>query len=105
MNEKKDNMKINIKQVDACKLAIDFEVPTEKIAAETENVFVEIQQNAKPPGFRQGKAPIALIKQKYADTARERVIENLVRTSLFPTLREKNINPIDGGKKRYINLK
>jgi trigger factor len=88
-------MKVNIAKINPCKLSLDFEIPAEMVASETEKMYLEIQQNAKPAGFRQGKAPIGLIKQKYASTAKEKVVENIIRNSVFPTLKEKNITPVD----------
>ncbi len=89
-----ENYKTKIKELSDIKLSIEFEVPPERVSSELENVYQQIQKTATVSGFRQGKAPIEVIKQKYAQTAQEKVIENLVRNTLYPFLEEKNINPV-----------
>ena len=48
--------------VEGCKHEIEVTVPVDEIARETDRVVADIQQKAKLPGFRPGKAPASLIR-------------------------------------------
>jgi len=64
--------------VEGCKHEIQITVPVDEITRETDRVVANIQQKARLPGFRPGKAPASLIRSKFAQQVREDVIENLL---------------------------
>jgi len=64
--------------VEGCKHEIEITVPVDEIARETDRVVANIQQKARLPGFRPGKAPASLIRSKFAHQVREDVLENLL---------------------------
>lgn len=81
-------------QLNETKIKIDFLIPQDKVVTETESVFQQIQKTAKTPGFRAGKSPIELIRKNYDSTARKEIINKLLDITLYPTLKEKKINPV-----------
>jgi len=64
--------------VEGCKHSLDITVPVVEVEKETERVVAEIQKKVKLPGFRPGKAPVALVKQRFAGDIRQDVLEKLV---------------------------
>lgn len=50
---------------------------------------------SRDPGFRPGKAPADMVKKNYAESAREKVIENLLQKNVFKALESQNFSPID----------
>jgi trigger factor len=64
--------------VEGCKHEIEITVPLDEIARETDRVVADIQQKAKLPGFRPGKAPASLIRTKFSKQVRDDVLENLL---------------------------
>jgi len=88
-----ENVKSTVKNLNEVKVQIDFEIPKEKVVSETELAYQDIQKIAKVDGFRQGKAPMTIVRQKFEAHAKERIVENLLRDTLYPVLKEKNINP------------
>ncbi len=64
--------------VEGCKHEIEITVPVDEITRETDRVIANIQQKARLPGFRPGKAPASLIRSKFAKQVRDDVIENLL---------------------------
>ncbi|MFN3966665.1 MAG: trigger factor [Endomicrobiia bacterium] len=99
-----ENYKTKIHELNPVKLSIEFEIPSERVSSELENVYLQIQKTAIVPGFRQGKAPMEIVKQRYAQTAKEKTIENLINDSLYPFLKEKNINPVGSPVIENINF-
>jgi trigger factor len=64
--------------VESCKHSLDISVPVVEVEKETERVVAEIQRKVKLPGFRPGKAPVGLVKQRFAGDIRQDVLEKLV---------------------------
>jgi trigger factor len=64
--------------VEGCKHSLDITVPVEDVEKETERAVASIQQKVKLPGFRPGKAPLGLVRGKFAGDIRQEVLEKLV---------------------------
>ncbi len=68
----------NMALVEGCKHSLEITVPVVEVEKETERAVAEIQRKVKLPGFRPGKAPVGLVKQRFAGDIRQDVLENLV---------------------------
>ena len=64
--------------VEGCKHTLEITVPVEEVEAETGRAVVNVQQRAKLPGFRPGKAPASIIRQHFAGEIRKQVLESLI---------------------------
>ena len=64
--------------VEGCKHSLEITVPVAEVDKETERAVAEIQKKVKLPGFRPGKAPAGLVKQRFAGDIRQDVLEKLV---------------------------
>ena len=53
-------------------------MPVEEVEAETGRAVTKVQQRAKLPGFRPGKAPVSIIRQQFAGEIRKQVLESLI---------------------------
>jgi len=92
---KKEDVKVNMIESKPCSILISVEVPHPEVLEETERVYQDIQRAAHVHGFRAGKAPMDMIKKNYMSAAREKVVENLIRRTLFSSLKEQGVEPID----------
>jgi trigger factor len=64
--------------VEGCKHTLEITVPAEEVEAETGRAVAKVQQRAKLPGFRPGKAPSSIIRQHFAGDIRKQVLESLI---------------------------
>ena len=64
--------------VEGCKHTLEITVPAEEVEAETGRAVATVQQRAKLPGFRPGKAPPSIIRQHFAGDIRKQVLESLI---------------------------
>ena len=71
-------MKIAVKKLDDNKREIIVEVGGEIIKNKFEDVFKQVTQEAKIPGFRPGHAPRDLVEKHYGATVHEQVLKDLV---------------------------
>lgn len=64
--------------VEGCKHSLEITVPVEEVEAETGRAVAKVQQRAKLPGFRPGKAPPSIIRQHFAGDIRRQVLESII---------------------------
>jgi trigger factor len=64
--------------VEGVKHSLEISVPVSEVEQETERVVSEIQKKVKLPGFRPGKAPVSLVKSRFAGDIRQDVLEKVV---------------------------
>jgi trigger factor len=63
---------------ESCTREIAVEIPAEVVAKETETVIQKYQKFARIPGFRKGKVPATVIRQRFAEDIKSEVVEELV---------------------------
>ena len=80
--------------VEGCKHEIEITVPLDEIARETDRVVADIQQKARLPGFRPGKAPASLIRSKFSKQVRDDVLENLLPKFFRQKLEEEHLEVV-----------
>jgi len=64
--------------VEGCKHSLEITVPVAEVEQETERVVAALQAKVRLPGFRPGKAPVSLVKTRFASDIRQDVLEKLV---------------------------
>jgi trigger factor len=77
-----------------CKREIELEIPAANVQKAEEKVARDIARVARVPGFRPGKAPVTLIRRRFAEDIRGEVIESLVPEYLEKALDEKKLVPV-----------
>jgi trigger factor len=87
-------MKSEIKILSDCKREIELEIETEEVTKELEKIVAQFSIRTKIPGFRPGKAPKNLIKQKFYPEIKESLINSLVPKALNSEFKAQNLNPV-----------
>lgn len=87
-------MQVNVEQLSSIKKKINFEIPAEKVLAETQKAFDAIRKRAVIPGFRKGKAPESLIRKTYQGQVEGDVVKNLFNDHYFKYIQENQIFPV-----------
>ena len=88
-------MQVTVETVNPVTKKVFIEIPAERVDAEIEKTYANIQKRAKLQGFRPGKAPMNLIKRTYSDAMRDEVMRRFFEQTLFKALDEHKIEPID----------
>src|SRR5437773_10710778 len=68
-------------------------VPPENVRAAEERATKAYQQRARLPGFRQGKAPAAVVRKKFADDIRQETLRELLQESWRVALKQEELKP------------
>jgi trigger factor len=77
-----------------CRRELDLEIPADTVQKAVERVAKEFARVARVPGFRPGKAPITLIRRKYADDIKSEVLQSLVPEQIERALSENKMAPV-----------
>ncbi|HLH00026.1 MAG TPA: trigger factor [Bryobacteraceae bacterium] len=91
--------------VEGCKHEIEITVPVDEVARETERAIANIQSKARLPGFRPGKAPVSLIRSKFAHKVREDVLENLLPKYFKKKMEEEELQPVGRPSVKDVEFK
>lgn len=87
-------MQVNVEQLSSVKKKINFEVPVERVRAETDKAFAALRKRAVIPGFRKGKAPEGLIRKTYEGQVQNDVVKNLFNDCYFKYIQDNKIFPV-----------
>jgi trigger factor len=77
-----------------CRRELELEIPAEMVQKAVERVAKEFARVARVPGFRPGKAPITLIRRRFADDIKSEVLQSLVPEQIERAVTENKMVPI-----------
>ena len=86
-------MKMEVTELGPMKRALKIEVPADEVTQRLAKAYVELNRQVNIPGFRPGKAPLALLEKRYAKTVEEDVIRSLVPDFYDKAIRQAGIVP------------
>jgi trigger factor len=78
----------------ACLREISVEVPADVVARETESILQKYQKLARLPGFRKGKVPVTVLRQRFAEEIRSDVVEQLVPRFFRQAVEKQDLIPV-----------
>jgi len=87
-------MKMEMTELGPMKRALKIEVPAEEVAQRFSQAYKDLNRQVRVPGFRPGKAPMALLEQRYAKAVEEDVVRTLVPDFYDRAVRQAGISPV-----------
>jgi trigger factor len=97
-------MKAELVDVNETRKNLTIEIPRDVVDAEIERVARDYSRKAKIPGFRPGKAPARVIKQRFRDQILHDVAHGLVPSAIDEAMRERGLEPVDTPDVRDVNV-
>ena len=70
------------------------ELPAERIEKEVESRLKSVGRTAKIKGFRPGKVPASVVRQRYGVQVRQEVLSELMGQSYRDAVAQENLNPV-----------
>ncbi len=89
---------------ESCKRELTIEVPAEAVRAEAEKVTAGYQRQARVPGFRPGKTPLSVVRQRFRDDIRGEVLRHLAADYFRRRVREENLDVIGSPEFSDVHL-
>ena len=74
--------------------SLEVTIPPDNVKAAEERATKVYQQRARLPGFRQGKAPAAVVRKKFAEDIRQQALQELVQESWRAAVEQEKLKPI-----------
>lgn len=78
----------------SCRREIELEIPAEEVSKSMEKIARDIARVARVPGFRPGKAPVTLIRRRFADDIKSEVLQSLIPERIEKALEEQKLVPV-----------
>jgi trigger factor len=88
-------MKTEFIDVSDTRKSLVVEIPTRVVESEIERVTRDYSKAARIPGFRPGKVPPKLVRQRFRDQILHDVAHGLIPRAVDEALRERGVEPVD----------
>jgi trigger factor len=79
---------------DVASKSLQVTVPVDRILQAENKAVRQYSQRARLPGFRQGKAPEAVVRRRFGEAIRQTVLEELIRESWDVARKAQDLKPI-----------
>lgn len=87
-------MKLEMTELSPVKRSLKIEVPEDVVNEEFHKVYKQLQRQVRVPGFRPGKAPVALLEKRYAREVEQDVVQRLVPDYYERAIKEAGVVPV-----------
>ena len=87
-------MKLEVTELGPSKRALKIEVPEDEVNRQFAQAYTELNRQVRIPGFRPGKAPMALLEKRYAKAIEEDLVRKLIPDYYDKAVREAGIVPV-----------
>jgi trigger factor len=97
-------MKTEFTDVSETQKTITIEIPSDVVDAEIDRIAKGYSKQARLPGFRPGKVPATVVKQRFKDQILHDVMHGLIPRAVAEALQERGIEPVDTPNIRDVAL-
>jgi trigger factor len=97
-------MKTEFADVNATRKTVRVEIPTDVVTTEIDRIARDYSRKARVPGFRPGKTPPRVIKQRFKEQILHDVAHGLIPRAVDDALREKGLEAVDTPDVRDVTL-
>ena len=97
-------MKTEFTDLSETRKTITIEIPPDVVDAEIDRISRGYTKQARLPGFRPGKVPQGLIKQRFRDEIRHDVMHGLIPRAVEEALQERGLEPVDTPNIKDVEL-
>jgi trigger factor len=87
-------MNVEVTELGPMKRALKIEVPADEVTQRFSRAYTELNRQVQVPGFRAGKAPLAILEKRYAKAVEEDVIRSLVPDYYDRAIKQAGISPV-----------
>src|SRR6188508_3640967 len=97
-------MKADLVDVNETRKNLKIEIPSDVVDAEIDRIARDYSRKARIPGFRPGKAPARVIKQRFKDQILHDVAHDLIPRAVDDALRERGVEAVDTPDVRDVTV-
>ncbi len=103
-------MQVSVEAGEGLERRMRIDLPAEQVDGEIAKRLQQIARNARLPGFRPGKVPLKILRQRFGEKVEQEVFGDLVQSSFSDAVAQESLRPagmpridpdIDNVAKRY----
>jgi len=104
-NQESKEMKLSVEEPSQTKRILKIEVPPEEIADEFKKTYQSFQKKVKWPGFRAGKVPLQMIRNRMGREVEEDLLQRMIPRYYSTALDKTELQPVDMPIIKNVQLK
>ena len=85
---------LNFEDISPVQKTVEVEIPADLLSREANRVTSEFSRHAKVPGFRPGKIPASVVRNRFAKEIQEEVVTRVLGASFRDVVQEKGLEPV-----------
>lgn len=86
-------MQISLEKPSTLERRLTVEVPEERIAGQVQSRLEELRKTVRIDGFRQGKAPLSVIRQRFGKRVRDEIVGEVLQHSFGEAVTQEALRP------------
>lgn len=86
-------MQVSLETTSGLERRLTVGVPAEQVESEVENRLKQAARNVSIKGFRKGKVPISVVKQRFGAGIRQEVVGDVISRSFYAAVQKENVKP------------
>ena len=86
-------MEVSVEQTEGLERRLKVALPEDRVTGEVDERVEKMARSVSVPGFRPGKVPVKVVRQRYGKAIRDEVVGELVRNSFQDALTQENLRP------------
>ena len=86
-------MQVTVESTSTLERRMRVQIPEERVTGEVDKRLDDLARSASLPGFRPGRAPVKVLRQRFGLRVREEVVGELIRSSLDDALENEQLKP------------
>lgn len=98
-------MQVSLETLSGLERKLTIEVPAETIDKQVQIRLAEAAKTFQMKGFRKGKVPISVIKNRFGKGMRQEVLGDVMNQSYYEALSQENVRPAGQPKIEATNMK
>ena len=96
-------MQVSLETTGGLERRMKVQVPAERVEREVEEQLKSLTKKAKVDGFRPGKVPLKVLRERFGEQVRSDVVRDLLQSSFNEALAKEKLNPAGGPRIDSIN--
>ena len=86
-------MQVSLETTSGLERRLTVGVPAEQVESEVENRLKQAARNVSIKGFRKGKVPMSVVKQRFGAGIRQEVVGDVISRSFYAAVQKENVKP------------
>ncbi|MBV9497121.1 MAG: trigger factor [Acidobacteria bacterium] len=96
-------MLLNFTDISPIKKSVEIEIPAELIASEAQRVTSEFSRQARIDGFRPGKVPASVVRNRFAKDIEEEVMNRLLPRTFHEAIKDRGLVPVGDPRLEHVD--